>query len=360
MGSNFFGMKIQRLAKKAAVLGLASLIGTTAGFSLSLLIRAAPSDSEFRATVSGIFLTERESQAIAEDYLALTSHWSSIVLRAPSEPRYPNRSAELAEIFSLRNLETVGDANMSFRDKAGLEMVRVERIDALDFLSIEAWGESKSDLFALSQKALRAVKEIDRELFPDSASPLTVVFESTREPAHSTNSKEVDWMLVEWLAWEYLAGEQTASLSSRQEDSLLTVLESSPPDGENNLLKGFRREVSFQGNRYWNISVEGNDLELVSNGAAQISQFLSDLDSKFKEESGFNGAILVLGLTEATPNQLATSFNPRITSSVSGFLVGLALGILWLAFMEHRAPQKLGSALSQPKSEQEPRLRGKN
>ena len=358
MESKFFGMRIQRMAKKAAILGLASLIGTTAGFSLSSLIRE-PSDPEFRASISGIFLTELESQAIAEQYLALTSHWNSIVLRAPSEPRSPNRSAELAEIFSLRNLETVDDANMSFRDKAGLEMVRVKRTDALDFLSIEAWGKSKSDVVAISQKALRAVNEIDRELFPNSASPITVVFESTREPAHSTSSKEVDWLLVEWLAWEYLAGQQTASLSSRQKDSLLTVLESGPPDGENDLLRGFRKEVSFQGNRYWNISAEGNDFEVVSNGAAQVSEFLSDFDSKFLEEAGFNGAILVLGLTEAVPSQLATSFNPRITSTVSGFLCGLALGILWLAFMGHRTPQKLSSALSQAELEQEPRLRGK-
>ena len=358
MESKFFGMRIQRMAKKAAVLGLASLIGTTAGFSLSLVIRE-PSDPEFRASISGVFLTELESQAIAEDYITLTSHFNSIVLRAPSQPRSPNRSAELAEIFSLRNLETIDDANMPFRDKAGSEMVRVKRTDTPDLLIIEAWGKSKSDVVAISQKTLRAVKEIDRELFPDSASPLTVVFESTREPAYSTSSKEVDWLLVEWLAWEYLPGQQTASLSSRQKDSLLTVLGSGPPDEENDLLRGFRKEVSFQGDRYWNISAAGNDFETVSNGAAEVSEFLSALDSKSKEEAGLNGAILVLGLTEAVPAQLATSFNPRITSTVSGFLFGLALGILWLAFMDHRTPQKLTSALSQVELEKEPRLRGK-
>lgn len=335
---------LTRLAPKLAAVALASCAGGLVGFLLSSFL--LPMNQEtYSASLEGIFLSNREEEALASLYIQETSAESLLVLRVVPDIRSVSRSEWLSEVYNLGQEYDLDITEPTLLERISQGHVEVDNSLGLEFLRIRASSNSLPAASSLARRAFDDLEKLDEVFFPEARNPLSTISQSESDFPKSADDNAVDWNFLNFLALSNLDNDFTSPRFSADDNPITSGVEIALRDTSYLVTDEISTYVSFNGPRNWTLVIKGVNPQVVSKAITIAEARFRNVKLSSGGSWAFDGAVLPLASTGATSNQTSPAVSPVWTSTLSGLILGLVVGgLLWRKHENSSAPKNPSEA----------------
>lgn len=314
------------------LLVIGALLGAGFGYLLSSSL-SIDSERLYRASISGLFLTNQEAYDAATQYVEGTTPSVVFVLRATPDARSTWRAGFLAKTYALSN-ETHFDISEEVLERRWTEgHTLVEALEGLEIITVTAWSENAD---SLAREAIGRLEAIDTASFGADAEPINVIAQRVDGPQWEIEGDRISRDLLRDIVQSQILSVNPGTSFLRAEVAFEDFFASSSASQLFGTDETVVTMVPRANGRNWTIDMEGEDLNQVNASAHQVGDFLrrTQLDSS---SSGIDGVgILVDSIGAGLPLEDVSPFSPVITTTVSGLFLGLATGWAGMAFLRKR------------------------
>ena len=317
------------------ILSVFAVLGAGIGYSLSSWL-VSDTEQVYRASVSGIFLTNQESDAVARDYVEVTNPSVTFVLRATPDPRSAWRAGYLAEVYSMAHEAQFDVSEENLYKSLAQGHTRVEARSGLEIITVTSWSE-EADI--LAAEAISKLRAIDVESFGSNIDPLVVVSQRADRPRSEVVQGKINPELLGDVVQSHISPLASAPDFFGAKLFLEDFVTSDRFAGLSLASRNISARVLFSEERDWTIEFEGVNLEQLDDSVHTVGDFLRQVQSSVGVSENNGGAVFVESVTAGRPLQDAPPFSPVTTSTASGLFFGLALGWGVMAFRRRRSDQ---------------------